>query len=224
MSDIKLDAAAFLEDDVYKNRTAGEKVGANGRYEVLYASPEIQDGNGQSLGQTSGYYGVAYKDTETGQVWIAHRGTQFSSGEDIVSLMKAAVGKIPEQGPDAIAFSEMRQLLDVKEPIRRDTMPGLAPAGDLLLCCAAKKEARKRTPPPRPWRAALATSPPSGQSLNSLRSDIRSGEVCVSCKPALLRSCFINATGNPGRRVLRSAGQRGAGRTTSHDAMYREVA
>jgi hypothetical protein len=105
---IQLDAAAFLQHDAYTERTAGQRIDANGnvtgngRYEVLYTSRDV---NGQSFGQTSGYYGAAYRDTQTGLVWFSHQGTNFSDlNGDAASLLPVAIAKLPLQAPDALAF------------------------------------------------------------------------------------------------------------------------
>ena len=72
---------------------------------VVYATPE-------SLGMTTqtGYYGVAYLNTTTKEIVVAHRGTQLLTDTgDLKSNWQNIAGQVPDQFPDARTFYNLVQ-------------------------------------------------------------------------------------------------------------------
>ncbi len=52
----------------------------------------------------TGYYGVLYKNTTTGEFVLANRGTEFTSADDLIADFKLGIGVLPAQYESAKAF------------------------------------------------------------------------------------------------------------------------
>jgi putative lipase involved disintegration of autophagic bodies len=64
----------------------------------------VTDSFSEGIGGNFGYYGAVYQNLQTGEIVIAHRGTEFSQSEDVESLLKAALKKGLPQFLDAERF------------------------------------------------------------------------------------------------------------------------
>ena len=97
---------AVLSNDVYSNESAF----VYGPLQEGVTRPELPDGykNISPVSQYSdpytGYFGRAYVNHDTSEVFYAHRGTEFSSVNDLSNDLQIATGKTPDQVSSAETF------------------------------------------------------------------------------------------------------------------------
>jgi len=92
-------AAAILSDKIYENLGQGDVFGPSNRYQVLSTSSDFNPNS------SSGYYGAIIKDIQTNTVFLASRGTEITSIQDLVADISLGLGGLAgNQYSDAIQF------------------------------------------------------------------------------------------------------------------------
>jgi Ca2+-binding RTX toxin-like protein len=64
----------------------------------------VVDSDDLGIGLGSGYYGAVYRNTQTNEIVFAHRGTEFTQGNDVEGLLQAALNAGLSQFVDAEVF------------------------------------------------------------------------------------------------------------------------
>jgi hypothetical protein len=91
-----LETAAILSSKIYDDLQVSQTFGNNDRYQVL----DIRDSN-----SSTGYYGAIIKDIQTNKVFLASRGTEITSIQDLVADISLGLGGLAgNQYSDAIQF------------------------------------------------------------------------------------------------------------------------
>tara|TARA_R110000796_G_scaffold96719_1_gene203225 strand:- start:682567 stop:690534 length:7968 start_codon:yes stop_codon:yes gene_type:complete len=92
-------AAAILSDKIYENLGQGDIFGPSNRYQVLSTSSDFNPNS------STGYYGAIIKDIQTNKVFLASRGTEITSIQDLVADISLGLGGLAgNQYSDAIQF------------------------------------------------------------------------------------------------------------------------
>lgn len=107
---------ARLSNEVYESNGGAP---GNG-WQVLLRSSDA------SIGADSGYFGVAYYHEATGELVIAHRGTEPNTWNDWRTNAELIVGQIPAQFQDAEQFYEYvhEQAANDERQINQTTQTG----------------------------------------------------------------------------------------------------
>lgn len=112
---------AELAEDAYQTRREGAflTLGDN-RYQILR----------QVSNEQNGYAGTVYRDVSSGQVVVAHRGT--NDAKDAFTDVQMVTHRVNNQGPDALALTEWAKQYSERERQRTGTAPEVTTTGHSL--------------------------------------------------------------------------------------------
>jgi hypothetical protein len=112
---------AELAEDAYQTRREGAflTLGDN-RYQILRHVSNEQNG----------YAGTVYRDVSSGQIVVAHRGT--NDAKDAFTDVQMVTHRVNNQGPDALALTEWAKQYSERERQRTGTAPEVTTTGHSL--------------------------------------------------------------------------------------------